>query len=107
MFSYEGMIAETIAYRGHDGDLIESYIARPLGPEPTPGVVVIHHAPGWDSWTKEVVRRIAANGYTAVAPHLYCRYGPGSPDDVAAAARGAGGVSDAQVIGDVGGTIEY
>jgi carboxymethylenebutenolidase len=69
--------------------------------------VVIHHAPGWDSWTKEVVRKLAHNGYAAVAPHLYCRYGPGHPDDVAAAARAAGGCSDDQVIGDVRGSIEY
>jgi len=107
MFPYEGMIAETVSYRGYNDDVVESYIARPLGPQPRPGVVVIHHAPGWDLWIKEVVRKIAQNGYTAVAPHLYCRYGPGSPDDVAAAARGAGGVSDASVIGDVKGSIEY
>jgi carboxymethylenebutenolidase len=107
MFTYEGMIAETVSYLGHNGDLIESYCARPLGPQPTPGVVVIHHAPGWDSWTKEVVRKLAHNGYAAVAPHLYCRSGPGNPDDVAAAARAAGGVPDDQVVGDVRGSIDY
>jgi len=107
MYTYEGMVAETVSYRGHSGDLIEAYGARPLGPQPTAGVVVIHHRPGWDTWTKEVVRKLAHNGYAAVAPHLYCRFGPGSPDDVAATARNAGGVSDEQVIGDVKGSIEY
>jgi carboxymethylenebutenolidase len=107
MFTYEGMIAETVSYRGDKGDVIESYCARPLGPQPTPGVVVIHHAPGWDSWTKEVVRKLAHNGYAAVAPHLYCRSGPGDPEEVATVARAAGGVPDDQVIGDVRGSIEF
>ena len=26
---YEGMIAETVAMRGHNGDLINAYLARP------------------------------------------------------------------------------
>ena len=107
MFTYQGMIAETVAHPGYNGDIIESYVARPLGPEPTAGVVVIHHRPGWDSWTKEVVRKITYNGYAAVAPHLYCRFGPGSPDDLAAASRADGPVSDDQVIGDVRGSIEH
>ena len=107
MVAYEGMIAETVRYRGWNGELIESYSARPLGAQPTPGVVVIHHAPGWDPWIKEVVRKLAYNGYSAVAPHLYCHYASGSWDDVAAVARAAGGVTDEQVIGDVAGSIDY
>ncbi|MCL6643805.1 MAG: dienelactone hydrolase family protein [Dehalococcoidia bacterium] len=98
---YEGMIAETITIRGHNSDAIEAYSARPLGAGPYPGVVVIHHAPGWDEWTKEVCRKFAHHGYAAIAPHLYCRLGPGAPDDLAAKARAAGGVPDDQVMGDV------
>ena len=46
---------------------------------PFPGVVVIHHMPGWDEWTNEVVRKFAHHGYAAIAPHLYSRLGPGPP----------------------------
>jgi carboxymethylenebutenolidase len=63
--------------------------------------------PGWDNWTCEVVRKFAHNGYAAIAPHLYSRHGPGTPDDLAAAARNAGGVSDDQVTGDVQGSLEF
>ena len=45
---YEGMIAETIMLQGSNGDMINAYYARPLGPGPFPGVVLIHHMPGWD-----------------------------------------------------------
>lgn len=104
---YESMIAETIAVRGHNGDDIAAYISRPLGPGPFPGVVVIHHMPGWDEWTREVVRKFAQHGYAAIAPHLYSRLGEGSPDDVAARARAEGGVADDQVVGDVAGSMQF
>jgi carboxymethylenebutenolidase len=100
---YEGLIGETITMRGHNGDPIEAYHARPIGLVGVPGVVVIHHMPGWDEWTKEVTRKLAHHGYAAVAPHLFSRLGPGAWDDLAAAGRAAGGMPDAQVLGDVAG----
>ena len=105
--TYEGMLAETLVVRGHGGDEIEAYYARPLGAGPCPGVVVIHHMPGWDEWTREVARKFAQHGYAAIAPHLYSRSGPGSPDDVAARARAEGGVADDQVAGDVEGCARF
>ncbi len=105
--TYEGMLAETVTIRGNNGDAIDAYYARPLGAGPFPGVVVIHHAPGWDEWCKEVTRKFAHHGYAAIDPNLYHRAGPGSPDDVAARVRGAGGVPDDQVMGDLAGAIQF
>ncbi len=66
---HEGQIAEGLRYRGDGGDLVDAYIARPLGSGLSPGVVVIHHAPGWDEATKEITRRFAHHGYAAaIAP---------------------------------------
>jgi carboxymethylenebutenolidase len=101
MYAYEGMLAETLTMAGHNGDLIEAYLARPLGMIQVPGVVVIHHMPGWDEWSKEVTRKLAYHGYAAICPHLFSRWGPGRWDDLAAAARAAGGPPDAQVMGDI------
>src|SRR3989441_1398662 len=98
---YEGMIAETVSMRGQNGDVINAYVARPLGDGPFPGMVVIHHAPGWDEWTLEVTWKLANRGFAAISPHLYSRHGPGDPDDAAARSRGFGGMSDAEVLGDV------
>jgi carboxymethylenebutenolidase len=105
--SYQGQIAETITLVGHGGDRIEAYFARPIAAASVPGVVVFHHAPGWDEWTKEVVRKLAHHGYAAICPHLFDRFGPGEFDDVAAAARAAGGVSDEQTMGDGRAAAEY
>jgi dienelactone hydrolase len=64
-----------VAYAGRNGDQLEAYFAQPAGSGPFPGVVVIHHLPGWDEWTTEVVRKLAHHGYAAVSPHLYSRTG--------------------------------
>jgi carboxymethylenebutenolidase len=105
--SYESMAAETVAFRGHNGDQGEAYYARPTRAGKIPGIVVVHHMPGWDEWIIEVVRKFAHHGYAAISPHLYFRNGPGSPDDVGARVRAAGGVPDDQVVGDVKGAMAF
>jgi carboxymethylenebutenolidase len=105
---YDAMIAETINIQGHGGDQIAAYLARPLGPRPCGGVVVIHHMPGYDEATKEITRKFAAHGYAAICPNLHWREAPGaSPDDAAAASRAAGGVPDERLLGDVAGAVGY
>ena len=100
---YDGMMAETIRLRGHD-DEITGYLARPLGPGPFPGVVVIHHMPGYDAATKEIVRTFATHGYNALCPNLHYRALPdGEPGEAARLTREGGGVPDEQCIGDVAG----
>jgi carboxymethylenebutenolidase len=102
------LIAETVTITGADGAELEAYAARPLNSSPRGGVVVIHHMPGYDSSTKEIVRRFAAEGYNAVCPNLYTREAPGAaPDDAAATARSLGGVPDERLVGDVAGAASY
>lgn len=105
--SYEGMIAETVTIHGDGGEPILAYFARPLGPGPFPGVVWIHHLPGWDEWSKEAARKLAYHGYVTICPDLYHREGPGSPEDVGAKIRAEGGVSDDRVMGDVEGAMRF
>jgi carboxymethylenebutenolidase len=106
MSTYDATLAETIRIVGHDGDEIAAYLARPMIPGPVPGVLVIHHMPGWDDATKEITRKFAAHGYSAICPHLHYREGPdASPDDAAAAARSAGGVPDERFLGDADASI--
>jgi carboxymethylenebutenolidase len=100
--------AQTVTITGHGGDEIEAYLARPLSAAPRGGVVLIHHMPGYDSWSKEVAVKFAMNGYAALMPNLYWRDAPGaSSDDAAAAGRANGGVPDARLVGDVDGAAKY
>src|SRR5262249_15676404 len=102
----DGMVAETISIAGHDGDEIEAYFARPVEGSNQPSVVVLHHMPGYDRASKEIVRTFAVYGYGARMPNLPPRYAPGAKSgDQAAAARDAGGVPDEQCLGDVEGAM--
>jgi carboxymethylenebutenolidase len=104
---YEGMLAETITITGADGDVINAYYARPLGPGPFPGMVAVHHMPGWDEWYREATRRFAHHGYATLSPNLYFRAGHGTPEDVSARVRAAGGLPDEQAVGDMAGALQF
>lgn len=104
----DAMRAGSIMITGHDGDTIEAYAAGPVDPGSRGGVVVIHHMPGYDAATKEMVRTFAVAGYDAICPNLYSREAPGAdPDDAAALVRAAGGVPDERLVGDVSGAATY
>src|SRR5262245_47557355 len=102
------MTSTTVELEGHGGDRIPAYLARPDDEGARGGVVVIHHMPGWDRGTKEIVRRFAELGYDAISPNLHFREAPGaSPDDASAAVRAAGGVPDERLLGDVAAAIAH
>jgi carboxymethylenebutenolidase len=104
----DSLSASTIQLAGHGGDGIVAYLARPDGSATRGGVVVIHHMPGYDRASKEIVRRFAELGYDAICPNLHFREAPGaSPDDAAAASRAQGGVPDDRLVGDVGAAAAY
>lgn len=91
-----------------DAAEIEAYLATPDGEQARGGVVVIHHLPGYDRATKEMVRRFAELGYDAICPNLYSRQAPGAePSDAAAAVRAAGGIPDEQLVIDVAAAAAY
>jgi carboxymethylenebutenolidase len=103
----DAMVAETVSITGHNGDEVEAYFARPLDSSDQPSVVVIHHMPGYDRSSKEIVRTFGVYGYAALMPNLHHRYAPGAKaSDAAAAAREAGGVPDEQCRGDVARAME-
>jgi len=104
---YEGMLAETITITGYNGEIINSYFARPLGVGPFPGVVLVHHMPGWDELYREIARRFAQHGYEAICPNLYYRFGHGMPEEMSAKVREQGGVPDDSVIGDCEASMHY
>jgi len=100
-------VTERITLKGHNNDEIEAYVARPTDPGNYPGVVVIHHLPGWDAWTREIVRKFADAGYNAISPHLFSRWLPGTPDELRTKAFQTWGPPDLQVIGDLDASARY
>ena len=105
--TYESQFAETAHLRGHKGDMIDAYLARPFGAGPYPGVVIIHHMPGWDEAHKEIGRRFAHHGYVTIVPNLQFREGKATPEENSASIRAAGGMPDERTMGDVQAAIDY
>ena len=102
-----GITAEVITYPGGGGDEIHAWLARPTGHAPAPGIVAVHHLPGWDEFYREFSERLARHGYTVICPNLYDRFGQGTPDDVAAKARSEGGVADDSVVADCAAALAW
>jgi carboxymethylenebutenolidase len=103
----DGITSEVITYTGGNGDQVHAYVSQPNGDGPRPGIVAVHHMPGWDEFYREFSDRLARHGYTVICPDLYCRYGHGTPDDIAAKVRGEGGVPDDSVVGDLTAAREW
>jgi carboxymethylenebutenolidase len=95
-----GVTAEITTYPGGNGDQIHAYVASPIADTAVPGIVAVSHMPGWDEFYQEFSERLARHGYRVICPDLYCRYGHGTPDDVAAKVRAQGGVHDDSVVAD-------
>ena len=107
MSFYRGMTCENVTLKGDKGTPITAYVAKPSGPGPFPGVVLIHHLPGWSEFYIETTRRFAHHGYLAICANLYERAGEGNPDDVAAKVRADGGIPDAQMVGDTEAAVKW
>ena len=67
-----GLVAGEVRIPVADGAL-PAYLARPEGAGPFPMVVVIEEIFGVHEYIKDVCRRLAHEGYLAVAPELYAR----------------------------------
>jgi carboxymethylenebutenolidase len=99
--------AEITTFPGGEGNPAHAYVARPRGDGPFPGIVAVHHLPGWDEFYMEFSERLARHGYIVICPDLYCRFGHGTPDDVAAKVRAQGGAPDDGVVADLGAALTW
>ena len=75
MSFYRGMTCENVTINGDKGTPITAYTAKPSGAGPFPGVVLVHHLPGWSEFYIETTRRFAHHGYLAICANLYERAG--------------------------------
>jgi carboxymethylenebutenolidase len=71
--------AERMKYSGATGEVV-AYFARPKGGEKLPGVVVISEIYGLTPHIEDVTRRIALEGFLAMAPDALTPLG-GTPED--------------------------
>lgn len=71
---------EYIKYPGETGE-VRASLARPKGDAKLPGVIVIHENKGLHPHIEDVNRRVALEGFLAIAPDALSPLG-GTPDDI-------------------------
>ena len=73
---------ETTEYPGETG-AVRAHLAKPEGGEKLPGVVVIHENKGLQPHIEDVTRRVAQEGFLAIAPDALSPLGgtPENPDE--------------------------
>ena len=68
----DGMSAEMVSYGTLEGEAIAGYLASPKDSDrPLPGIIVIHEWWGLNDNIKAMTRKIAEQGYTALAVDMY------------------------------------
>jgi len=89
---------------------IPGYAARPLKPKAkVPVILVVHEIFGVHEHIKDVTRRLAKQGYLAIAPELFARQGDVSKftDIKEIVAKVVSKVPDAQVLADLDATLAW
>ena len=87
-----------------------AFLARPAGGAAAPAVLVIQEAFGLNHHIKDVARRIAAEGYVALAPDMFWRGGTGRVagyDELPKALQLMGELRDDAIVADVGSAVAY
>lgn len=64
------IVPEYVRYPSGTRD-VRGYLARPMGDDPRPALIVIHEWTGLIPYVEDVARRLAREGYLALAPDLY------------------------------------
>jgi carboxymethylenebutenolidase len=83
------------------GAAVPAYLARPREARNSPGIVVIHEAFGLVEHIRDLARRFANLGYTAIAPNLYSRAGAPDPSNMQSVMTVMFGLADSQAIADL------
>jgi carboxymethylenebutenolidase len=103
-----GVNAAITTFTAANQDAIHAYVAVPADSiGPIPGIVLVHHVPGWDEFFQEFAERLARHGYEVICPDLYCRFGHGTPEGVAAKVRSQGGVHDDVTVADCHAALQW
>ena len=99
------LYAEDIKYRGATGD-VRAKLARPKGDAKVPGVVVIHENRGLTAHIADVMRRVALEGFMALAPDALSPVG-GTPEDEDKAAALIGQLEQQSTIKNYVAAVQY
>jgi carboxymethylenebutenolidase len=96
---------EKITYPGETGEVL-AHFAKPKGDEILPCVIIIHENRGLNPHTEDVARRVALEGFLAIAPNALSPLG-GTPNDVDEARTRMGTLDSDETIGNFVAAVKY
>ncbi|MCC4293906.1 dienelactone hydrolase family protein [Brevundimonas aurantiaca] len=103
-----GLETAEVAYPAPDGFQLPAYVARPAGDGPFPVVIVVSEIFGVHDYIKDVCRRLAKQGYAAIAPAFFVRVEDPAPlSDMGRIMQIVGAANYEQVMGDLSATLEW
>ncbi|WEK40920.1 MAG: dienelactone hydrolase family protein [Candidatus Brevundimonas colombiensis] len=103
-----GLTAETVTYAAPDGFDLPAYVARPQGAGPFPVVIVVSEIFGVHEYIRDICRRLAKQGYAAIAPAFFNRVEDPAPlSDMQRIMQIVGAAGYEQVMGDLSATLEW
>jgi carboxymethylenebutenolidase len=98
---------ERIEYPGAAGVVMKAYLARPAGAAgPLPAVIVVHENRGLNAHIEDVARRVALEGFLALAPDFLSPQG-GTPTDEDRARELFAKVDMGQTIANAVATVDF
>jgi carboxymethylenebutenolidase len=101
------LTTETAAIDIPEGQL-SAYVAKPADAQDAlPAVVVIHENRGLNPHIQDVARRMALEGYVAVAPDFLSAAGEGTPDDEDRAREMIGALDSAATVQNALAVVDY
>ncbi len=106
--SGDGLVQEDVNYPAPDGFDLPAFVARPEGDGPFPVVIVVSEIFGVHEYIRDVCRRLAREGYAAIAPAFFVRVEDPAPlSDMQRIQQIVAAAGYEQVMGDVSATLDW
>lgn len=104
----DDLVIEDVHFTGAGGYNLPGYLARPAGNQRRACVIVVNEIFGIHDYIKDVCRRLAREGYVALAPDYFDRAGDPAPlTDFAQIRDIVATATHEQVMGDTQGAIAW
>ncbi len=103
-----GLVIEEATYPAPDGFTLPAYVARPEGDGPFPVVIVVSEIFGVHAYIRDICRRLAKDGYAAIAPAFFNRVEDPAPlSDMQRIQQIVAAAGYEQVMGDIAATLDW
>lgn len=104
----DGLGVAEVSYPAPDGFDLPAYVARPQGDGPFPVVIVVSEIFGVHEYIRDVCRRLAREGYAAIAPAFFVRVEDPAPlSDMQRVQQIVAAAGYEQVMGDIAATLDW